>query len=336
MSHPSTPLHIGSLRLATPLLLAPLAGYSDLPFRAMVREQGGLGLAFTEMIRAGGLLHGRAQKAAFILATDPDDAPLGWQIYGRDPADMAAAAQVLEARGARLIDLNMGCPQKKIAGRGDGAGLLKTPDRAAAIAQAVVRAVSVPVTVKIRLGWDAGHRIGLDLARRLADAGVAGLIVHGRTAGQMFGGEADWEAIAAIAASLPGLPVIGNGDIAAPETARQRLAESGCAGLLIGRGALKNPWLIRDIARALEGLPPLPRPSGEAARAAVLRHFDRQAAFYGPEKGALWFRKWIPLYVRRTLKMERPEMVRLLTLSGHDALRNALASLPLPPAVSPS
>ena len=328
MTNPNA-LHIGPLRLPSRILLAPLAGYSDLPFRSLVREQGGLGLAFTEMIRPGGLLHGREKKKQFILATDPHDVPLGWQIYGREPALMAEAARWLEDHGARLIDLNMGCPQKKIAGRGAGAGLLKTPDLAVEIAEQVLKAVTVPVTAKIRLGWDAKRLVGFDLARRLADAGIAALTVHGRTAVQMYGDKADWDAIATIAAALPGLPVIGNGDIAAPETAVQRLAESGCAGIMIGRGAMKNPWLIRDADRAWMGLPVLPRPVGEEARAVVLRHFDQQAAFYGTLKGALWFRKWIPLYVRPLLKMGKPEMVRLLTISGYRELREALAALPV-------
>jgi tRNA-dihydrouridine synthase B len=322
-------LRIGSLVLPSPVLLAPLAGYSDLPFRNLVRTRGGLGLAYTEMIRPGGLLHGREKKKQWLLATEADDQPLGWQIYGREPDLMAEAAIWLQEHGAKLIDLNMGCPQKKISGRGAGAGLLKTPELAAAIAERVVKAVTVPVTAKIRLGWDDAHLVGLELAKRLADTGISALIVHGRTAVQGYGGKADWSAIAAIAAALPGLSVIGNGDINTPALGAERLTESGCAGIMIGRGAMKNPWLIRDTARAAAGLPPLPPPTRAEVKSLMLGHYDSQALLYGEARAALLFRKWLPLYVRPMLKMERPEMVRLLTITGHSELRRSLEVLPV-------
>ncbi len=323
------PVRIGPLSFPTPVVMAPLAGYSDLPFRNLVRERGGLGLAFSEMIRPGGLLLGREKKKQWILATGPEDQPLGWQIYGKEPALMADAARWLQDHGAQLIDLNMGCPQKKISFRGAGAGLLKTPDLAVEIADRVVKAVTVPVTAKIRLGWDDKTLIGLDLARRLAGTGISALTVHGRTAAQSFGGQADWAAIAAIAAALPDLPVIGNGDIFSPETGAMRLATSGCAAIMIGRGAMRNPWLIRDIERAIAGLPPLPHPTKAEILALALHHFDRHADLYGPAKGGILFRKWIPLYLRPMLKMERPAMVQLLTIPGPQELRDALASLPV-------
>ncbi len=320
---------IGALAFPSPVVLAPLAGYSDLPFRNLIRDRGGLGLAFSEMIRPGGLLLGREKKKQWILATGPEDQPLGWQIYGKDPPLMADAARWLQDHGARLIDLNMGCPQKKISFRGAGAGLLKTPDLAVEIAERVIKAVTVPVTAKIRLGWDDHTLIGQDLARRLAEAGISALTVHGRTAVQSFGGQADWTAIAAIAATIPGIPVIGNGDISTPETAVMRLATSGCAAIMIGRGAMRNPWLIRDITQAIAGRPPFPKPGKAEILTLTLHHFDRHSELYGPEKGGILFRKWIPLYLRPLLKMERPAMVKLLTIPGPRELRDALASLPV-------
>lgn len=323
------PLIIGGLELATPICLAPMAGFTDKPFRDLVRERGGLGLGFTEMIRPGGLIYGREKKTQWILATGPEDRPLGWQIYGREPELMAKAAQWLVERGAGLIDLNMGCPQKKIASRGAGAGLLKVPDLAVEIAEKVVKSVPVPVTVKIRLGWDLKTRIGLELARRLAGTGIAALTVHGRTASMGYSGEADWHAIAEIAAALPDLPVIGNGDISSAAIGAERLANSGCAGLMIGRSALRNPWLIRDLSRAVAGLPPLPPPEKAEVLALALDHFDRHAALYGTDKAAALFRKWIPLYIRALLKMQKPAMVQLLTIPGYAELRAALAALPV-------
>jgi tRNA-dihydrouridine synthase B len=326
---PPTGLRIGSMALPSPVLLAPMAGFTDLPFRDLVRDRGGLGLGCTEMIRPGGLLYGREKKKQWILATSPQDTPLGWQIYGKEPAMMAEAARWLQDHGAPLIDLNMGCPQKKIASRGAGAGLLKTPDLAVEIAERVVKAVSVPVTAKIRLGWDPGRLVGLELGRRLAATGIAALTVHGRTASQGYSGEADWAAIAAIAASLPGLPVIGNGDINNAELGAARLAGSGCAAIMIGRAALRNPWIIRDTARAAAGLPPLPPPGKAEVLALAMRHFDMHCALYGELKGPVLFRKWIPLYWRALLKMEKPAMVKLLTLAGPGELRSALASIPV-------
>lgn len=323
------PLTLGTMVLQSPVILAPMAGFTDKPFRDLVRERSGLGLGFTEMIRPGGLIFGREKKTQWILATGPEDQPLGWQIYGRDPDLMARAAQWLVDHGAQLIDLNMGCPQKKIASRGAGAGLLKVPDLAVEIAEKVVKAVPVPVTVKIRLGWDNGNRIGLALARRLATTGIAALTVHGRTAVQGYSGEADWAAISEIAAALPDLPVIGNGDISSAAIGVERLANSGCAGLMIGRSALKNPWLIRDISRAAAGLPPLPAPEKAEVLALALSHFDRHAELYGYEKAGALFRKWIPLYIRSMLKMQKPVMVQLLTIAGSSELRDALAALPV-------
>jgi len=324
----STPATVGAI--TPPILLAPLAGYTDLPFRMMIRELGGLGMAFTEMLHPLAIVRGGGHKIACLLATEPHDAPLGWQIYGRDPDLLARAARVLVARGASWIDLNMGCPVRKIVRRGEGAALLKTPDLAVRIAEAVVHAVpSTPVSVKIRIGWDDENVIGPELAPRLVRAGVAALIVHGRTAVQGFKGKADWRQIARVVEAVPGFPVYGNGDIACAQEAASKMKETGCAGLMIGRGALKNPWLIREIAAALAGQSCPPRPTREEVRHFTLRHLERTAGLYGRAKAAVLFRKWMPLYVRPLLGMKRPEMVALMGLTDYDTLYDRLAGYPL-------
>jgi nifR3 family TIM-barrel protein len=236
---------------------------------------------------------------------------------------MTDAARWLQDHGASLIDLNMGCPQRKISARGAGAGLLRQPAAAVALTARIVGAVGVPVTVKIRLGWDRDSLVAVELARELERAGIAALTVHGRTRGQGYLGEADRDAIGQVVAAVSTIPVIGNGDILSPETARRMLTETGCAGIMLGRGALREPWLIRDIWQALQGLPPLPPPArGERLRL-MLRHLDAMLRHYGEPAGAVLFRKWIPHYAAK-LGWPRPAMVRLLHIADPADLRSAL------------
>ena len=252
-------IQIGGLTLESPVFLAPMAGYTDLPFRQIVRSFGGLGLAFTEMLNPISILRGREKKVKYLVATSPDDQPLGWQIYGKDPGQLVEAARWLADRGVPLIDVNMGCPQKKISGKGAGAGLLRKPDLAVEIARRVVEAVKVPVTVKIRLGWD-NAQTAVDLAKEFEKLGVAAITVHGRTRIQKFEGKSDWEAIGNVRAAVGKVPVIANGDIVSVESAREVFRITGCAGIMLGRQPIKEPWIIRDIARDLNGEPPLPPP----------------------------------------------------------------------------
>ncbi len=311
-----------------PVLLAPLAGFSDLPFRMMIRELGGLGLGFTEMLHPLALLRGTGDKMACLTATEPADTPLAWQLYGRDPELLARAARVLAARGARWIDLNMGCPVRKIVSRGEGAALLKTPDLAARIAEEVVRAVpGLTVSAKIRLGWDDSCIVAPALARQLVSAGISALIIHGRTAVQGFKGKADWNRIADVVASVPGIPIYGNGDISDGTEAIERMKSSGCTGIMVGRAAMKNPWLIPEIAATLQGQPVPPPPTPSEALAFALRHLARTSALYGKGKGAVLFRKWMPLYVRPFLRMKRAEMVALMAERDADVLAKQLAVL---------
>jgi nifR3 family TIM-barrel protein len=303
-----------------------MAGYSDLAFRSGMRELGGVGLAFTEMLSPGSLLQGKGQKRKTLLATCDSDQPLGHQIYGSHEGNLCLAAQWLADRGARLIDINMGCPQRKISTHGAGAGLLRDPEQAIRIAAAVVKSVSIPVTVKLRLGWDHERLVAHEMVPGLEAAGVAAITIHGRTRGQGYTGKADLAEIRRVVQAARHIPVIGNGDVTSPQAARHMFETTGCSAIMIGRGALANPWLVRDIARDLKGLPPLPPPERHERLAFALTHFERVVELYGPAGGAILFRKWIPQYVRR-LTHGRPHMVELLQIDNADTLRAALVAL---------
>jgi nifR3 family TIM-barrel protein len=319
-------LAIGGLRLTSRVFLAPMAGYTDLAFRTGIRRLGGLGLAYTEMLNPVSVLRGGGRKRAALLATDASDRPLGYQIYGAEGDLLSAAAQWLEAHGAALIDLNMGCPKRKIVHAGAGAALLREPEKAVRLAAQVVQAVRVPVTVKLRLGWDSERRVARDMAPALEQAGVAALVVHGRTRGQGYAGAADWSEIRRVVETVERIPVVGNGDVVSAAAARRMRLETGCAAVMVGRGVLTNPWLVRSIAaNAVEasvaecpGLPGL----AEFMR----EHFERMVGLYGPRAGVRLFRKWIPLYPR-SLLTGRPEMVRLLQIADAEAMRRAMAEL---------
>jgi len=318
-------LVIGNMKLQSPVLFAPMAGYTDLPYRLIVRSFGGLGLAFTEMLNPASILRGREKKVKYLLATNPEDQPLGYQIYGKDPIQLAEAARWLADRGALLIDVNMGCPQKKISGRGAGAGLLRKPDVAVEIVRRVIETVKVPVTVKIRLGWD-NTRLAVDLSKELERLGVAAITVHGRTRMQQFMGKSDWEAIGDVREAVGKVPVIANGDIISAESARQVLKITGCAGLMLGRQPIKEPWIIRDIARDLSGLPPLPPPNREEHLALMLRHFELCVGLYGERMTVLQFRKWVPQYLKGK-PIPRPLLAALQQIKDAAELKARLSAV---------
>ena len=327
-------LQIGSLAIESPVLLAPMAGYTDLPFRLIVRSFGGLGMAFTEMLNPVSILRGREKKVKYLLATAPDDQPLGYQIYGKDPAQLAEAARWLADHGAPLIDVNMGCPQKKISGRGAGAGLLRKPDLAVDIVRRVVEVVRVPVTVKIRLGWD-NAQTAVDLAKEFEQLGVAAITVHGRTRVQKFEGKSDWEAIASVRAAVEEVPVIANGDVVSVESAREVVRITGCAGIMLGRHPIKEPWIIRDIARDLNGELPLPPPNREEHLALMLKHFELCAGLYGDRMTVLQFRKWVPQYLKGK-SVPRPTLAALQQIKDAGELRKRLSEVMREPASSAS
>jgi tRNA-dihydrouridine synthase B len=247
-------MKIGSIELSPPFALAPMAGMTDTAFRRLVKRKGGCGLVVSEMVSSEGLVRGIDRTLEYAEYTE-EERPVAIQIFGGDPDKMAAAAQIVEAMGADIVDINMGCPVPKIAKHNAGCSLMREPAHAAEVVRAMSRAVKIPVTVKMRAGWDAGDINAPDLARRIEDAGAAAVAVHGRTAAQSYSGSSDWDLIARVAAGLS-IPVFGSGDCVDPEQIVQRLQGAPVAGVLVGRGALRNPWIFEQAARIADGRPP--------------------------------------------------------------------------------
>lgn len=241
-------MRYGKLELATRFLLSPLAGFTNLPFRRIVRELGGVGLATTDLVNARGLLEGNA-KSLELIETCPEDSPFAVQIFGRDPGAMRGAAQLLEARGVDSIDINMGCPVDRITRGGAGASLMCSVDATVRLVQTVVEAVAVPVTVKMRLGWDETQLTAPKFAREFEQIGIAAVAIHGRTRAQGFGGEVSRAGIRQVVEAVERIPVIGNGDVRTVADAARMFAETGCHGVSVGRGALANPWIFRQLAQ---------------------------------------------------------------------------------------
>jgi tRNA-dihydrouridine synthase B len=237
----------------TPFGLAPMAGMTDTAFRRLVKRLGGCSLVVSEMVSSEGLVRGQDKTLEYAEFTE-EERPVAIQIFGGDPGRMARAAQVVEAIGADIVDVNMGCPVPKIAKGSAGCSLMREPGRAAAIVAAMVKAVRIPVTVKMRAGWNDREVNAPELARRMEDAGAAGLAVHGRTAAQSYTGLADWDVIAAVAAAVS-IPVWGNGDCNEPHELLDRMRGTGVAGILVGRGVLRNPWIFAQAAALAEGRP---------------------------------------------------------------------------------
>jgi tRNA-dihydrouridine synthase B len=290
-------MRIGELELATNLLLAPIAGYTDLAFRLVVRSIGGVGLAATALLSSHGLVK-RSAKARQLAATCPDDQPLCVQLFGGDPALMAEAARWACDHGARVIDINMGCPADKVVRGQGGVALMGDPKLATRIADAVVRAVRVPVTVKMRLGCDDDSINAPELAGMLEEVGVQAVTVHGRTARQWFGGNVNLAAIADVVQAVGRIPVIGNGDVRSPQDARDMIDRTGCAGVMIGRRALSDPWIFRDTQAYLTtGLVP-PPPTASQRVAAMRDHFEHVLRLRGPRAAVVHFRQRVSWYAK--------------------------------------
>ena len=240
------PVSYGSLQLASRYLLSPLAGFTNLPFRRIVREIGGVGLGTTDLVNARGLLAGSVRSLE-LIETCPEDSPFAVQIFGSEIGPMRDAAQFLEARGVHSIDINMGCPVKRIVANGSGASMMCRPDETLNLVRAVVEAVRIPVSVKMRLGWDATQITAPFFARQFEQAGVAAVAIHGRTRAQGFSGCVDRDGIRQVVEAVERIPVIGNGDVRTVADAEVMLRETGCQGVSIGRGALANPWIFRQL-----------------------------------------------------------------------------------------
>jgi len=249
-------MRIGSIKLTPPFALAPMAGMTDTAFRRLVKRKGGCGLVVSEMVSSEGLVRGIDRTLEYAEYTE-EERPVSIQIFGGDPEKMAAAAQIVEGIGADIVDVNMGCPVPKIAKHNAGCSLMREPEHAADVVRAMARAVKIPVTVKMRAGWDASAINAPDLARRMEDAGAAAVAVHGRTAAQSYTGASDWDLIARVADGLS-IPVFGSGDCIDPEQVVDRLQCGKIAGVLVGRGALRNPWIFEQAASIASGLPSRP------------------------------------------------------------------------------
>jgi len=292
------PLAIGSVVVDPPLFLAPMAGLTDRDFRLIIRRIGGVGLVAMEFVSSKGLVGGH-DWAEDIMVFSEEERPLAIQIYGSDAATMAEAARIVEASGADVCDINMGCPANKVLRGCAGAALMGDLGLAEAIIREVRRAVSIPVTVKFRLGIDERNLSYLELGRICEAQGVAAVALHGRTARQQFSGKADPSHLARLKEAL-GIPVIGNGDVHGPEEARHLLATTGCDGVMIGRAATRNPWIFRQIEAHLSG-GRVPEPTLEDRRDLVLSHF-RTVVEREEEKKALhklrlftrWYSQGLP------------------------------------------
>ncbi|MGX9847164.1 tRNA dihydrouridine synthase DusB [Limimaricola litoreus] len=313
---PLSPIDLGSgVTFDAPVALAPLAGITDLPFRRLVASFGA-GWVVSEMVASQEIVQAKpGVRERAELGYERSDT--GVQLAGRDPYWIAEAARMVEANGARFIDINMGCPAKKVTGGLSGSALMKTPDHALRLIEAVVGAVSVPVTLKTRLGWDDDLLNAPQIARRAEAAGVRMVVIHGRTRCQFYKGAADWAAIRAVREAVS-IPVIANGDIIDAETARTALARSGGAGVMVGRGAQGRPWQLARIIAALTGARAPEIPQGRAFTDMVGAHYEAMMGFYGAALGGRVARKHLgwymeeagtPAALRRELLTAAPERV---------------------------
>ncbi len=292
-------MRIGPVEIETPFVLAPLAGVSDSPFRRLAREQGA-GAVYTEMVSADGLVRGN-QATLDYLAFAPQERPIGVQLFGSEPAVMAEAARVLgdlpTERRPDLVDINVGCPVRKVVNRRAGAALLQDVPRLAAIVSAMAGATPLPVTAKIRLGWDGDSRNCVEVARALEDAGAKAVAIHARTRAEKFEGDAHWDMIGETKRAV-GIPVIGNGDVRTAGDAVRMLRETGCDGVMLGRAAFGDPWVFRRIRALAERGEVLPPPTAQERLEAGVRHLHLLVASAGEHVAAREMRKHVAWYIK--------------------------------------
>lgn len=327
------PIHIGSLKIDLPVLLAPMSGVTDLPFRTQVRKFGA-GLVYSEMIASGQMI--RANAETMRMSTNcADEGPMAVQLAGCDPEVMAEAARMNEARGAALIDINMGCPAKKVVGGMAGSALMRDEDNALRIIESVVNAVKIPVTLKMRMGWDHDNLNAPSIARKAQNAGIQVITVHGRTRQQLYTGKADWSFIAEVKKAVK-IPLIANGDVVTVDDAAEILRVSGADGVMIGRGAYGRPWFPSQVQAFLASGERVADPVPSEKAQIVLEHYEALLAHYGEYKGMRIARKHLAWYAAgqhsanafrvRVNTEENPARVKTLIceiFAGPDALREA-------------
>ncbi len=314
------PILLGDSPLGAPVFLAPMAGITDLPFRRAVARHGGAGLMVSEMVASSEMVtprpSNRASNRASVRAKalTEGELPVSVQIAGREAAPMAETARIVAGMGARIIDINMGCPAKKVTGGLSGSALMRDLDHALRLVDAVVGAVDLPVTLKMRLGWDSDCLNAPELACRAVEAGVQMITVHGRTRAQFYTGSADWSAIRRVRDALDALPVppplVANGDIVDAASARAAFVQSGAQAVMVGRGAQGAPWRLAEIAHELWGTPAPEVPKGAALADEVARHYEDILSFYGETLGLRVARKHLGWYAEANGAPNRAELLR--------------------------
>ena len=316
-----TPLYwIGSVPVFGDLILSPMEGYSDLPYRSLCREMGSA-LSYTEFINAMDVVN-KSPHLRLKCAYLPEERPIVFQIFDNEPNRILEAALRLQEQEPNVIDINMGCSVRRVSGRGAGAGLLLSPQKIERIFKLLTHALNVPVTAKIRLGWDEENQNYLQVAKIIEENGGAMIAVHGRTREQNYGGKANWDAIAEVKQAVH-IPVVGNGDVKTPADIERMKQHTQCDGVMIGRGAIGNPWIFRKAS--------FQEVTNGEIMAVMLKHFDRHLAFYGEENGIRTFRKHAKAYLRRfnLTKKQRKVLFNAETKAEFMDVLKELALLPL-------